>query len=174
MQARSSVTINRSAPELYEFWHEFENLPRFMQHLELVEITAPRRSHWVARAPGNQTVEWNAEITEDIPNERIAWRSLPDSQIANSGVVRFVRAPGNRGTEVHVELSYDAPAGKLGTLAAKIFGEEPGQQIRDDLRRFKQVVETGEVLRSDGSPEGIGDSVIRQHPSQPMEREARP
>lgn len=173
MEAQSTVTINRSAAELYEFWRDFENLPRFMLHLELVEATGPRRSHWVARAPGNKTVEWDAEITDDVVNERIAWRSLPNSDVPNTGVVRFVKAPGERGTEVHVELSYDPPGGKLGVLAAKIFGEEPQQQVRDDLRRFKQVVETGEILRSDGSPEGLGDSIIRQRPAQPMEREAR-
>lgn len=174
MDAKSTVTINCPADTLYDFWHDFENLPSFMRHLEIVETTAPRRSHWVARAPGNRTVEWDAELTEDVPNERIAWRSLPGSEIPNSGSVRFVPAPGDRGTEVHVQLSYEPPAGKLGVIAAKIFGEEPSQQVRDDLRRFKQVMETGEVLRSDGSPEGIGDSVVRQHPAQPMEGEARP
>lgn len=172
--ARAAVTINRPAPELYEFWHELENLPSFMRHLDHVETTGPRRSHWVARAPGDQTVEWDAEITEDIPNERIAWHSLPGTEIPNAGVVWFIRAPGDRGTEVHVELSYDPPGGKLDTIAAKIFGEEPNQQVRDDLRRFKQVIETGEVLRSDGSPEGAGDSLVRQHPAQPSDIEARP
>jgi uncharacterized membrane protein len=166
MQAKGTTTIKRPANELYEFWHDFENLPRFMFHLELVEVTGPRRSHWVARAPTG-TVEWDAEVTEDTPNERIAWRSLEGSEIPNSGVVRFVRAPGDRGTEIHVEMTYDAPGGKLGALAAKIFGEEPSQQIRDDLRRFKQVLETGEVLRSDGSQHGAGDSILRQRPSQP-------
>jgi uncharacterized membrane protein len=173
MLARGTTTINRPAKELYEFWHDFENLPRFMLHLELVEVTGSRRSHWVARAPRG-TVEWDADITEDVPNERIAWRSVEGSEIPNSGVVRFVRAPGDRGTEIHVELTYDPPAGKLGVLAAKIFGEEPSQQIRDDLRRFKQITETGEVLLSDGSPEGAGSSMARQHPSQPAaDSEAR-
>jgi uncharacterized membrane protein len=173
MQARGTTTINRPATELYEFWHDFENLPRFMIHLELVEVTGPRRSHWVARAPTG-TVEWDADITEDVPNERIAWRSVQGSEIPNSGVVRFVRAPGDRGTEVHVEMEYDVPGGKLGALAAKIFGKEPSQQIRDDLRRFKQVVETGEVLLSDGSPEGAGEGMLRERPSQPAaDTEAR-
>jgi Predicted integral membrane protein len=171
MEVRSTVTVNRPASELYDFWRDFENLPRFMHHLEHVETMGPR-SHWVAKAPANRTVEWDAEIVEDVPNERIAWRSLEGSRISNAGVVRFVAAPGNRGTEIHVELSYDPPAGAAGALIAKFFGEEPHQQVRDDLRRFKQVMETGEVLRSDGSPEGIGSSIIRQHPAQPSENEA--
>ena len=174
MQAKSTVTINRSVSEVYDFWHDFENLPRFMQHLEFVEITAPRRSHWVARAPGDRTVEWDAEVVDDLQNERISWRSLTGSEIPNSGTVRFLTAPGDRGTEVHVELSYDPPAGKLGAIAAMIFGEDPSSQIRDDLRRFKQVIETGEVLLSDGSPEGIGSSLLRQPPAQPVAEDARP
>lgn len=172
MEVRSTVTVNRPASELYDFWRDFENLPRFMHHLEHVE-TMGSRSHWVAKAPANRTVEWDAEIVEDVPNECIAWRSLEGSRISNAGVVRFVAAPGDRGTEIHVELSYDPPAGAAGALIAKLFGEEPHQQVRDDLRRFKQVMETGEVLRSDGSPEGIGSSIIRQHPARPSENEAR-
>jgi uncharacterized membrane protein len=173
MDVKATITVNRPASELYEFWHDFENLPRFMQHLEHVETLDSRRSHWVAKAPANRTVEWDAVITDDVPNERIAWRSVDGSQVSNSGVVRFVPAPGDRGTEIHVELSYDPPAGAAGALVAKLFGEEPGQQVRDDLRRFKQVVETGEVLLSDGSPEGVGSSIVRQHPSQPSADEAR-
>jgi uncharacterized membrane protein len=173
-KAQSVTTIKRPAQELYDFWHDFENLPRFMLHLELVEITGPRRSHWVARAPAGKTVEWDAEIVEDVPGERIAWRSLAGSEIPNSGSVRFVKAPGDRGTEIHVEVLFDPPAGHVGQLAAKVFGEEPSQQIRDDLRRFKQITETGEVLLSDGSPEGAGSSLAKQHPSQPAaENEAR-
>ena len=173
MEAKSAVTINLPVETVYQFWHDFENLPRFMLHLEHVEVTGSRRSHWVVRAPGERTVEWDAEIVDDVVNERIEWRSMVKAEIPNRGVVEFRTAPGDRGTELSVELSYDAPAGPLGRLAAKIFGEEPAQQIRDDLRRFKQILETGEVLRSDGSPEGIGDSVTRQHPAQPA-AEARP
>lgn len=174
VNAKSTVTIKCPIQQVYEFWHDFENLPRFMIHLQFVETTGPQRSHWVAKAPGDRNVEWDAEIVEDVPNERIAWRSLEGSEITNSGVVRFVKAPGDRGTEVHLELSYEPPAGKPGAIAAKIFGEEPSIQIRDDLRRFKQVLETGEVLLSDGNPTGVGGSILRQRPSQPAPDEARP
>lgn len=166
LDVRRSVTVNRSPDEVYRFWHDLENLPRFMQHLEAVRTTGERRSHWVAKGPAGTTIEWDAETLEDRPNELISWRSVGKSDISNEGVVRFTRAPGDRGTEVHVELRYDAPGGKAGAAVAKLFGEEPGQQIRDDLRRFKQVLETGEVLRSDGSPEGAGQGASKQRPSQ--------
>jgi uncharacterized membrane protein len=161
------VTINRPASDLYAFWRNFSNLPRIMSHLESVEETGDRRSHWKATAPAGAKVEWDAEIVEDRPNELIAWRSLPDAQVPNAGSVRFVPAPGDRGTEVHVELRYDPPAGKLGKAVAKLFGEEPSQQIAGDLRRFKQVVETGEVARSDASIQGKKPT---RHPAQPPKR----
>ena len=143
-----TITINHAPDEVYRFWRNFENLPRFMQHLESVEVLDDRRSHWKAAAPAGRTVEWDAEITEDRPGELIAWRSLEGADISHSGRVRFLKAPGDRGTEVHVELHYDPPAGKLGTAVAKLFGEEPGQQVDRDIRRFKQVMETGEVVLS--------------------------
>src|SRR5688500_4745294 len=133
---------------LYEFWRDFENLPRFMQHLELVEDLGGGRSHWVAKAPMGRTVEWDAEILQDVPNELIAWRSLPGSDVHNSGVVRFRDAPDDRGTEISVEIQYDMPGGSLGVALATLFGEDPGQQLDDDLRRFKQVVEPREEVLS--------------------------
>jgi uncharacterized membrane protein len=158
---RKSITVNRPPEEVYAFWRRFENLPRFMQHLESVETAADGRSHWKAKGPVGTSVEWDAEITEDRPNELIAWRSVENADVDNAGEVRFTRAAGGRGTEVHVDLRYDPPAGKLGALVAKLFGEEPNQQVADDLRRFKQVLETGEVVYSDAS-------VHRgMHPAQP-------
>jgi uncharacterized membrane protein len=151
IRVRKSVTVNRPADEVYGFWRNFENLPRFMQHLESVQMTGDRRSHWQAKAPAGTTVEWDAETTEDRPNEVIAWRSVEGADVPNSGVVRFLRAAGGRGTEIHVDLRYEPPAGKLGALVAKLFGEEPSQQVEGDLRRFKQVLEVGEVLYSDAS-----------------------
>ena len=144
-----TITINRTPDEVYAFWRDFENLPRFMAHLESVRILDDRRSHWITRGPGLKMdrVEWDAEITEDRPGEYIAWRSLADARVPNSGVVQFARAPGDRGTEVHVELRYFPPGGRFGKAVAKLFGEEPGQQIEGDLRRFKQVLETGEVAQ---------------------------
>jgi len=151
IQVTQVITLNRPADEVYRFWHDFENLPSFMSHLEAVKVTAPRRSTWTAKAPAGMTVSWEAETVADRPNELIAWRSLEGAAVENHGSVRFVRAPGGRGTEVHVELSYRPPAGSLGAFFAKLFGREPSQQIAGDLRRFKQVMETGEVVHSDAS-----------------------
>ena len=175
MHVTKTITINRPVSEVYAFWRDFENLPRFMYHLEMVEDLGSQRSHWVARAPAGKTVEWDAEVTEDRPNELIGWRSIgSDDDVENSGTVRFREAPGDRGAEVIVDLVYDAPGGKIASVVAKLFGEEPAIQVNDDLRRLKQVLESGEVVRSHGSPEGIGRGIGRQHPSQPSEQEARP
>lgn len=146
-----SITIGRPAEEVYRFWHDFENLPRFMKHLESVQVQDKRRSHWKARGPAGKSVEWDAEIIEDRPNELIAWRSLDSADVPNSGVVRFKRAPGGRGTEVRVDLRYDPPGGRAGAAIAKLFGAEPGQEVASSLRRLKQVIETGTVVHSDAS-----------------------
>jgi uncharacterized membrane protein len=166
VQVKKSIIINSSPEEVYQFWRNFENLPRFMYHLESVRAASDGRSHWVAKAPAGKTVEWDAEIIEDRPNELISWRSLDGADVDNNGSVRFERGPGGRGTVVRVELDYSPPGGVVGAGIAKLFGEEPEQQIKDDLRRFKQVIETGEVVRSDGSPQGMG--AIAQHPGQPL------
>ncbi len=160
-----AITIHRSPEDVYGFWRDFANLPRFMGHLESVEETGDRRSHWTAKAPAGRSVSWDAEVVEDRPNEVIAWRSLDGADVDNAGTVRFTPAPGGRGTEVHVSLRYDPPAGGLGAAVAKLFGEEPARQVRDDLFRLKQVLETGEVVRSEGSPDGPR---LRQRPAQPM------
>lgn len=160
-----SVTINRSPEELYQYWRNFENLPNFMYHLERVEVIDDRSSHWVAKAPAGANVSWDAEITEDRPNERIAWRSVEDADVKNSGSVRFERAQADQGTVVTVEVEYRPPGGAIGKTVAMLFGEEPGQQIKGDLNRFKQVMETGEVIVSDGSIAGLGQKM--QHPAQP-------
>ncbi|HEY7169683.1 MAG TPA: SRPBCC family protein [Vicinamibacterales bacterium] len=144
------VTVNRPIEEVYGFWRNVENLPRFMRHLEEVTVLGNRRSRWRAKAPAGMTVEWEAELTQEKELDWIAWRSLPGSQIENSGSVRFERAPGARGTELRVQLQYRPPAGRLGRVFARLFGEEPSQQIADDLRRFKQLMETGEIPLSDG------------------------
>jgi uncharacterized membrane protein len=146
-----TITINRSPEEVYRFWHNFENLPRFMSHLESVQVTGERRSHWKAKAPAGMTVEWDAEVIEDLPNELIAWRSVEGADVPNSGLVRFKAGPAGQGTELRVELRYHPPGGRLGAMIAKLFGEEPEQQVKGDLRRFKQVMETGEIVHSDSS-----------------------
>lgn len=156
VETKRAITVNRSREDVYQAWRDFRNLPRFMENLESVEITGDNRSHWVAQAPAGASVEWDAIIVDDQPNERISWRSLPGSQVENAGSVRFADAPGERGTEIHVEIRYTPPAGKLGALVAKIFGKDAGQQTASDLRRFKQVMETGEIARSAASARGGG------------------
>jgi uncharacterized membrane protein len=151
VRVTKTIIVNRSPEEVYRFWRDLANLPTFMKHLESVQVTGDNRSHWKATGPGGKTVEWDAEIVEDQPNTRIAWRSLEGSDIDNSGSVQFERAPGGRGTLVRVELRYTPPGGVVSTTLAKLFGEEPGQQVDDDLRAFKQVLETGEVVKSDAS-----------------------
>jgi uncharacterized membrane protein len=145
------TTVARVPEEVYAFWRDLRNLPRFMVHLASVEPLDDRCSHWKAIGPGRVTVEWDAEIVEDRFGELIAWRSLPGADVDNSGVVRFVPAPGGRGTEIHVQLSYAAPGGRVGRAIAKLLGREPGQQARGDLRRLKQVLETGGIVHSDAS-----------------------
>lgn len=168
-QVRKSIIINRSPEELYRFWHDFQNLPSFMQHLKSVQVIGDRRSHWVAKAPAGTSVAWDAEITEDRPHELIAWRSLEGADVDNSGSVRFERAPGGRGTIVRVEIEYNPPGGRLGAIIAKLFGEEPGQQAQEDLRCFKQLMETGEVVLSEGT---IWDNgLLTQRPAQSPTRE---
>ena len=165
IHVKQGTVIGRSPEELYGFWRDFTNLPRFMKHLESVAMTGERQSHWVAKAPAGTTVEWDAETIEDQPNELIAWRSLEGADVENSGVVRFRPAPAGRGTIVEVEIDYYPPGGFLGAGVARMFGEEPEQQIKGDLRRFKQVMETGEVVVSDATIVGTGYS--EQRPARP-------
>jgi len=150
IRATKSVTVRRQQADVYRFFRDIKNLPRFMEHLESVTEQG-KRSRWCAKAPAGMTVEWDAEITEDVPNAVISWRSVEGASVPNQGSVTFRPAPGNRGTEVCVSLRYEPPAGKLGAAVAKLFGEEPGQQVMSDLRRFKQMMEVGEVLQSDAS-----------------------
>ena len=154
IRVRKSVTVNASPEELYRFWRRFENLPRFMKHLESVQELGGGRSHWVAKAPAGKTIEWDAEITAEEENRRIAWRSTPDAEVSNAGEVRFAPAPGGRGTEITVSLEYNPPGGVIGAAVAKLFGEEPQQQVSEDLRRFKQVIEAGETPTTEGQPHG--------------------
>jgi len=149
-----SITILRSGKELYAYWRDFSNLPRIMQHLQSVQPKHNGISHWVARGPLGLKVEWDAEIITERENELIGWRSLKDSEVDTAGSVHFTKAPGGRGTEVRVELKYDPPAGKVGIVIAKLLGQSPSQSIHDDLRRFKQIMETGTVATIEGQPRG--------------------
>ena len=144
IRVEKSVTINRSPEELYRFWRNFENLPRFMSHLKSVAVLDDKRSHWVAKGPAGSEAEWDAEIINEVPNELIGWRSVDGSQINNAGSVHFTPTIANRGTEVKVILRYDPPGGVLGAVIAKLFGEDPARQVQEDLRTLKQILETGE------------------------------
>ena len=137
-----SVVINISPEELYRFWRRFENLPRFMDHLESVTVLTPNRSHWVAKAPAGMKVEWDAEVINDVPGEVIGWRSLANAQVANAGSVRFRPVLGGQSAEVTVTLEYVPPAGPLGVAVARIFGADPAQQVEEELQRFKQLMQT--------------------------------
>lgn len=163
IHVRRAVTLNRRPEEVYGFWRDLRNLPRVLHHLEEVAPMDDRRSHWRAKGPGGASFEWDAEITEDRPGERLAWRSLPGADVPNSGWIRF--EPDRGGTRVTVDLHYTPPGGKLAAGIARLFGREPGQELREDLRAFKQVMETGEVTRSDASFGRI------RHPGQPPTRE---
>ena len=138
-----SVFIEKPRDEVYRFWRNLENLPRFMKHLESVHEIDNKRSHWVAKGPAGHCVEWTSEIINEIENELIGWRSLKGSEVDNAGSVRF--KPVQAGTIVQVSLQYNPPGGVLGALFARLFGEEPSQQIAEDLRRLKQLLETGMI-----------------------------
>ncbi len=168
VHVKRAITVWQSPLEVYRFWHQLDNLPSFMSHLESIEVLDARRSHWKTKAPLGMSVEWDAEITIDEAGQRIAWRSLPGGDVEHAGEVRFVPTSDGHGTEVHVELRYRPPAGRVGAVFAKLFGEAPEQQIAADLRRFKQVLETGEVVRSDAR--------IRRtpHPARPAPQRALP
>ena len=143
-----TVTVLRSAEELYARWRDLARLPDLMAHVESVTPLDEKRSRWVARGPGGTRVAWEAEITADEPGRLIAWRSVGNSDVENAGSVRFTPAPGGRGTEVKVLLSYELPAGRLGEAAVTLLGESGDQEVREDLRRFKQRMESGEVPTS--------------------------
>ncbi|MEW6252788.1 MAG: SRPBCC family protein [Planctomycetota bacterium] len=156
-----SIVVNRPAAELFEFWCDLGNLPRIMQHVQSVRPLDAQRSHWVARGPAGSTIEWDAVITRERAGELIEWHSLPGARVANGGGVCF--CPTQRGTVVTVRLFYRPPAGALGAAFARLTGREPRQQVRDDLRRFKQFMEAGEIATA-RSPSG----------RRPAEREPSP
>lgn len=142
-----AVTINKPATELYAYFRDLPNLATFMENVERVDILDAKRSHWVVRAPGGKTVEWDARITEEREGQLIAWTSEEGADVANSGRIEF-REAGARGTVVTATIAYDPPGGTVGKLLAKIFQREPAIQARRDLRRFKQLMETGEIATS--------------------------
>lgn len=141
----ASITINRPQGDVYRFWRALENVPQFMDRIAQVRETGERRSHWVAKAPAGTTLEWDAEITDDVRDEHIAWRSLEGADVESHGSVRFAPGPGGHGTAVRVEMFYRPPGGAVGALVAQVLGEAPEEQLRADLRRLAQLLETGEI-----------------------------
>jgi uncharacterized membrane protein len=141
IQLSGEILVDRPPTETYQYWRNFENLPGFMRHLESVILEDDRHSHWIVKAPANTTMEWDAEIIEDHPNERISWRSTDNAQVDNAGSVHFTPAQDGRQTKVTVMLTYDPPGGALGVALSKIFGENPDEQVAEDLVRFKEAVE---------------------------------
>jgi uncharacterized membrane protein len=168
----ATTTITRSRQEAYDQWRHLDRMPAFMAHIDSISMTGPKTSHWRASKPFGRMVEWDAEIIEDVPGERIVWRSIDGALVRNEGEVRFTPAPTERDTEVRVRIRYSMPAGKVGESVARYFGEDPHQALGDDLRRFKQVAETGEVVRSDGAPGGKrARREFPQHPARPLSSE---
>ena len=161
VRVQTTIAINREPQECYAFFRDFSNLPRFMQHVESIRVDSETRSHWIVKAPAGATVEWDAEVTHEQPGEAIAWKTLPGADVHNHGVVRFSPGPGGRGTTVRLQLEYRPPGGPLATFAAKAFGEEPEQQAQEDLRRFKRVMEVGEVPTTEGQSAGHRSAVAR-------------
>jgi uncharacterized membrane protein len=153
-QVEEAVTVNRPAADLFQFWRNLENLPRFMQHLDSVTVISDTESRWRARGPHGRPIEWTAEIINEIPNELIAWKSLNGSDVVSAGSVHFDEAGADRGTRIRVRLQYSPPGGKIGTAVAKLLGRDAASEIREDLRRFKQLVEAGEVATTNGQSRG--------------------
>jgi uncharacterized membrane protein len=163
VHVEESVTINRPLSELYRFWRNFENLPKFMEHLESVSVREEGISHWVAKGPAHMRVEWDARIINEVHDKVIGWQSLEGSMIAIAGSVNFDED--KHGTRVTVHFQYNPPGGKLGAAVATVFGEEPNQTVREDLRRFKQLMEAGEIPTTKGQPSGRRSSKKKVHVS---------
>lgn len=148
IRVRESIRLERPLADVFRYWRQLENLPRFMGHLRNVSETGNGHSHWVAAGPAGLSVEWDARIVNEVPDKVIAWQSLPDSDVVTAGSVNFEAIRGGRETQVDVNLQYAPPAGRPGEALAAMFGRAPSQTVREDLRRFKQLIEAGEVPRA--------------------------
>lgn len=154
LRALRSVTINRSASDLYEVWRKYENAPQWMEHIEAVHSLSSTRSHWIMRGPGGTRLEWDSEITEDRHGHVLAWRSLPGAKVEQAGRVEFEELASGRGTEVRLKMIYRMPGGIFGSSLATLLGVEPEQQMRENLRHFKMLMEAGEIATTRGQPHG--------------------
>jgi len=166
-----SITINEPLEQVYNFWRDLENLPRFMRHLHSVTKIDGSRSHWIVAGPAGKMFEWDAMIINDEPNSLLAWSSLPGSEVDTAGSVHFKAAPGGRGTVISLELQYNPPGGQVAAAFAKLLGGDPADQIADDLRRLKQFMETGEVATTVGQP--TGKQAVNGSKRAPRPRRAR-
>jgi uncharacterized membrane protein len=155
-----SVIVAKSPQECYDYWRNLNNAPNFMRAVESVTVLDERRSHWVAKV-GGKNIEWDSRISEDKPGERIAWHSDADAPLTHAGVVSFEPAPGNRGTVIRLVMHYQPPAGGAGLSAARLLGKAPADEVRENLRRFKQILETGEIATTRGQPAGRRSVVAR-------------
>ena len=183
LEISRSVTINKPRPEVYAYWRKLENLPLFMKHLQSVTQLDPKRSHWVAPVPGTEKIaaignlEWDAELVEEVENEKLVWRSVAEATVDNAGEVRFQDAPPGRGTEVHVTIRYTPPLGQLGTLVAGLFQPAFRQMVKEDIRRFKRIMETGMIPSNEGpsgrEPERINPA-LRQPLTSPQPIDSTP
>jgi uncharacterized membrane protein len=146
----TTMNVNKPAEVLYRYWRDFTHLPAFMANLARVTVQNDRRSHWVAKAPYGAGVAWDVEIVEDVPNARIVWRSLPGAEVVHAGEVAFIPATGGRGTDVQVRLVHRSTVSRFAAGLARLFGEAPDQRVREDVRRFKQLMEAGEIISNAG------------------------
>jgi uncharacterized membrane protein len=159
----TAITVGRPADELYRFWRQLENLPRFMKNLESVTELDGRRSHWVGKSVIGLKLEWDAEIVEEREGQLLSWRSLPGSQVHNSGTVFFDSSSNGRGTVVRVSMDYQVPGHLLGQAVGKMLSGTTQQQVKEDLKRFKELIETGEIATTDGQPHGTRSLIGRIH-----------
>lgn len=172
IHVEEAITINRPIADVFRFWRNFENLPQFMEHLESVAMREEGISHWVAKGPAWSRVEWDARIINELDNRLIAWQSLEGSTISTAGSVNFDVT--EHGTRVRVNLQYNPPGGRIGAAVARLFGEEPHQTIREDLRRFKRLLETGEIPTTKGQPSGRRTTVLHPSASSPRRADVTP
>jgi uncharacterized membrane protein len=173
--ARSSILLNCTPEQAYEFWSKFENLPLFMRHLESVTLLDQNRSRWIAIGPLGKRITWDAEIAFDRKDDVIAWRSLPDSEMYVDGIVKFRNAPANRGTIITVVIVYQPPAGAIGGALSKLLGKDPSFMMRQDLRRLKALIEAGEIPTVEGQSHGPRSAVAAAarliNPDEPIKGE---
>jgi uncharacterized membrane protein len=163
IRVEQTMPINLAVSELFAFWRNFENLPRFMRNVDSVEVIDDKRSHWRVKGPMNVSYEWEAELINEVQDELIAWRTLENADVAHAGSVHFTPLPGGHGTAVRVVFEYRPTGGRVAGAVAKLLGQDPGADVREDLRRFKRIMEAGEIPTTEGQPRGgVSASQLRR------------